>query len=71
MATGSSRWLRTIGASLTETRRYGDGDATCLACGGKAGIRRLVNAFYDLMASEAKFANLRDMHPKVSGDFPR
>ena len=49
---------------MTETPRYGDGDATFQACGGEAGIRRLVDAFYDLMASNEKFANIRGMHPR-------
>jgi hemoglobin len=48
---------------MTETPQYGDGNATFQACGGEVGIRNLVDAFYDLMTTEEKFANLRSMHP--------
>ena len=43
---------------------YGVGDASYRAAGGEAGIRRLVDAFYDLMESDARFATNDTMHPE-------
>jgi len=42
---------------------YGQGDATFQAAGGEAGIRRLVDAFYDLMDTDPEFSAIRAMHP--------
>lgn len=47
-----SRWLP-----------YGQGDNTFQAAGGQAGIRRLVDAFYDRMASEPAYATIYGWHP--------
>ena len=43
--------------------QYGTGDASFRAAGGEAGIRRLVDCFYDYMASLPVAAHIRDMHP--------
>ena len=47
----------------TEKRSYGIGDASFQAAGGEAGIRRLVDVFYDLMGSDPRFATIYAMHP--------
>ena len=48
---------------MSETPKYGTDDATFQAAGGEPGIRRLVDAFYDIMDSDARFAEIRNMHP--------
>ncbi len=42
---------------------FGMGDASFQAAGGESGIRRLVDAFYDIMETEAAAAQVRAMHP--------
>jgi hemoglobin len=42
---------------------YGKGDASYQAAGGKAGIRRLVGAFYDEVDSASTAEHIRAMHP--------
>lgn len=42
---------------------YGFGDATFQAAGGEAGVQRLVDAFYALMSSDERFAELHALHP--------
>lgn len=42
---------------------YGDGDASFQAAGGEAGIRRLVDDFYDLMERLPETQAIRAMHP--------
>lgn len=42
---------------------YGKGDASFVAAGGEAGLRRLVDTFYDLMGSDPRFAAILTMHP--------
>jgi hemoglobin len=42
---------------------YGIGDASFRAAGGEDGIRRLVEAFYDLMGSDPRFVRIYAMHP--------
>jgi hemoglobin len=44
--------------------RYGDGDTSYQAAGGIAGIRRLVDAFYDQMEALPEAAEIRAMHPR-------
>ncbi|WP_020679855.1 group II truncated hemoglobin [Marinobacterium rhizophilum] len=44
--------------------RYGDGDTSYQATGGIAGIRRLVDAFYDQMESLPEAAEIRALHPR-------
>jgi len=45
------------------TRPYGTGDASFHAAGGEQGIRVLVDAFFDRMGSDARFATIYTMHP--------
>lgn len=42
---------------------YGDGDATFQACGGEAGLRRLVEDFYAAMDTLPVAAGIRALHP--------
>lgn len=42
---------------------YGDGDTSFRAAGGEAGLRRLVDAFYDHMSTLPEAAAIRQMHP--------
>jgi hemoglobin len=49
----------------TDTKRpYGSGDASFKAAGGEAGLRRLVDRFFDRMSSDARFATIYAMHPE-------
>ena len=43
---------------------YGEGDATFQACGGEAGIRRLVESFYAMMDGLPEARRIRRMHPR-------
>lgn len=42
---------------------FGTGDASFLAAGGEAGLRVLVDAFFDRMAGDPRFATIHAMHP--------
>lgn len=44
--------------------RYGEGDASFRAAGGEAGIRRLVDRFYEVMSERPDAARIRRMHPR-------
>ena len=44
-------------------RPYGTGDASFQAAGGEAGIRKLVDDFFDRMGSDERFATIYAMHP--------
>ena len=44
--------------------QYGIEDASFQAAGGEAGIRQLVNAFFDRMGSDVRFSVIYDMHPE-------
>ncbi|MGB7183790.1 MAG: group II truncated hemoglobin [Burkholderiaceae bacterium] len=46
---------------------YGDGDASYLAAGEQAGLRKLVQTFYDLMAQSPRTERLINMHPSDRG----
>lgn len=46
-----------------ENRPYGTGDASFQAAGGVAGLRRLVDTFFDRMAADKRFATIHAMHP--------
>ena len=48
---------------LDPTKPYGTGDASFQAAGGESGIRRLVDAFFDRMGSDPRFATIYAMHP--------
>ena len=45
------------------TPAYGQGDATFQAAGGEAGVRALVDCFYDIMSSDVRFATIWSWHP--------
>ena len=42
---------------------YGSGDATFQAAGGEAGIKDLVNSFYDIMATREPYQRIHSWHP--------
>lgn len=42
---------------------YGNDDATYQAAGGQAGIRRLVDSFFDIMGSDPRYRVIFGMHP--------
>lgn len=46
-----------------DDRPFGSGDASFCAAGGESGIRRLVDAFFDRMASDPRFRVIHEMHP--------
>jgi hemoglobin len=45
-------------------KKYGVGNTSFLAAGGEAGIRKSVDAFYDHMGCDERFARIYEMHPK-------
>jgi hemoglobin len=47
-----------------EEPQFGVGNASFSAAGGEAGIRRLVDVFYDLMGTDKRFYRIYRMHPK-------
>lgn len=49
--------------SATPTATYGQGEATFQAAGCEAGIRKLVDHFYDIMASEPAYQRIYDWYP--------
>ena len=42
---------------------YGHEDTTYRAAGGQAGIRKLIDCFFDIMASEPRYRTIYDWHP--------
>ncbi|MGE0826887.1 MAG: group II truncated hemoglobin [Candidatus Binatia bacterium] len=50
-------------SKTTGSPRYGEGDASFQAAGGEAGIRRLVDDFYDYMDTLPDARDIRAMHP--------
>jgi len=42
---------------------YGTGDASFEAAGGQAGLRQLVDMFFDRMSTDQRFATIYAMHP--------
>lgn len=42
---------------------YGNGDTSYKAAGQEAGLRQLVNDFYDRMAADTRFHTIHAMHP--------
>ena len=50
---------------MSETSNpYGKGDASYRAAGGETGIRKLVDAFFDRMGTDTRFATIYSMHPE-------
>jgi hemoglobin len=45
------------------TPTYGQGDTSFQTAGGQSGIRKLVDDFYDVMATRGRAHKIRDMHP--------
>jgi len=45
-------------------RPYGTGDVSFQAAGGEAGVRQLVDAFFDRMGTDPRFATIHAMHPE-------
>ncbi len=43
---------------------YGTGDASFQAAGGEAGLRQLVDSFFDRMGTDKRFATIYAMHPE-------
>jgi hemoglobin len=43
---------------------YGSGDASFQAAGGEAGLRRLIDMFFDRMGTDARFATIYALHPE-------
>jgi len=44
--------------------QYGTGDASYQAASGEAGLRRLVDNFFDRMGSDERFATIYALHPE-------
>ena len=53
-----------------QDRPYGTGDASYQAAGGEAGIRKLVDDFFDRMGSDERFARIYGMGARLSEDRP-
>ena len=49
---------------MTQPAEYGSGDATYQAAGRQIGIRKLVDCFFDIMASDPKYATIYHWHPE-------
>ena len=49
---------------MTQQVEYGNGDATYQAAGRQIGIRKLVDCFFDIMASDPKYAIIYHWHPE-------
>jgi len=49
--------------TIDDKSQYGIADASYQAAGGEAGIRRLVDTFFDRMRIDARFATIHAMHP--------
>ncbi|MEM7411191.1 MAG: group II truncated hemoglobin [Myxococcota bacterium] len=49
---------------MTDPEAYGEADASFRAAGGEAGIRRLVDAFYDRMETLPEARGILRMHPR-------
>ena len=48
---------------MTQSPEYGDGDATFRAAGGQAGIRKLIDTFFDIMGSNPAYRRIYEWHP--------
>lgn len=53
-----------------EVPRYGTGDATYQAAGGEAGIRKLIDTFYDIMVTSKAYRDIWALHP-AENEFSR
>lgn len=50
--------------SALKPKSHGDGDASFQAAGGEAGIRQLVDNFFDRMGSDKRFITIYELHPE-------
>jgi hemoglobin len=48
---------------MAQPVQYGNGDTTYQAAGQQIGIRKLVDCFFDIMASDPKYAIIHHWHP--------
>ena len=48
---------------MSNTPDYGSADATYQAAGGQAGIRKLIDSFFDIMGSNPTYRRIYDWHP--------
>lgn len=48
--------------------KYGEGDATYQAAGQEAGVRRLVDTFYNIMGTSEAYQTIWNMHPNAAPD---
>ncbi len=55
---------------MPDEHSYGHADATFRAAGGEAGIRKLVNDFYEIMATRPQYQTIWNWHPG-DGDVSR
>ena len=49
---------------MANISQYGTGDTSFQAAGGEAGLRQLVDDFYDVMETIPEAATIRSMHPE-------
>lgn len=49
--------------NIRTNKPYGTGDASFQAAGGVAGLRQLVDCFFDRMGNDERFASIYAMHP--------
>jgi len=47
----------------TTNKPYGTGDASFQAAGGEAGLRRLIDMFFNRMSTDQRFATIYALHP--------
>lgn len=52
-----------LAAEISDKPQYGVGDASYQAAGGEAGMRKLVDDFYDAMEQLPEAQKVRKMHP--------
>ena len=48
---------------MNSVPKYGVGNASFLAAGGKDGVFTLVNSFFDRMGSDERFSTIWNLHP--------
>ena len=53
-----------VNQAMTQLAEYGNGDVTYQAAGGRIGIRKLVDCFFDHMETDSKYRIIFDWHPE-------
>ena len=61
---GLGRFCYSPRMNLSTAKIYGSGDASFQAAGGEAGLRQLVDNFFDRMSSDERFTTIYDLHPE-------